>query len=70
MSRTYRAESKPPEPKRQPSGKMRRCDSCDSLWDVEEMYPYQDESGRFVGYLCEICSGDVELVEEIPDGDE
>jgi hypothetical protein len=41
---------------------------CEAQVPIEEMYPILDHGGVVLGYTCEVCSADVELIEEI-DGD-
>ena len=66
MSRTYRYETKEIE-ERHSKGRMRRCEMCEAQFPLEAMYPILNEAGAVLGLVCEVCSADIELIEEDPD---
>lgn len=69
MSRTFRSEILVAPVRTRSKGRMRRCEMCEAQFPFEEMYPIVDDGGAILGYTCEVCSADVEMIEEI-DGDQ
>jgi hypothetical protein len=67
MSRTYRAERRVTERHagKAIAGKLSKCEVCDAQYPRDEMYPICDEHGVQIGLVCEVCSADMDLIEEI-----